>query len=400
MVLGGRHITPNKIKTALIDTMLPPYRIPLYNELNRFPDIDLTVMLSSLREKDRSWHISEEKIQFPYKVLPGLNIPIRTRASRMNLYHFHFNPSIISALASGYDCVILSGYASLTNQVALWLSKLLRIPVILWYRSFGTSKSIFRKLANPLVKGNIRLSDAYIVPGSKAKNYLISMGADPGKIYTIGNPVDNEEFMRFNKEYSRVGVNEIKEELGIKAEKVILYVGRLIEAKGVQYLLKAFSLVNKDFKNVELLIVGDGYYRDQLLSIVRKNNIENVSFRGFAQITQLTKFYFVADVLVLPSLYEPWGLVINEAMNFGLPIITTEGVGAAGELVQDGKNGYIVKPGDVTSLYIALRKIIRDYKLAIKLGKESLKMIRFHTPKRSADILHQAILNTSSKRKN
>ena len=155
------------------------------------------------------------------------------------------------------------------------------------------------------------------------------------------------------------------------------------------YLLKAFQEVKREVKDAALLIVGSGELEKELRKYVNDNHIEDVIFYGFLQKEDLPKIYAVADVFVFPTLGDIWGLVINEAMSAGLPIITTSSAGASADLIKD--NGFVVPPGDVTGLRDKIMEIFRTEGLGKLMGKRSLEIINTFTIKESAKGFIEAI---------
>jgi glycosyltransferase involved in cell wall biosynthesis len=148
-----------------------------------------------------------------------------------------------------------------------------------------------------------------------------------------------------------------------KSKYTFLYLSRIIPRKGLDILIKAFSLLRRKRTDVCLLIGGDGPFRHYCEELAKSLKIPDISFVGPINHHSVVDLYEKADVLVLPSYfyknqYEPWGLVINEAMSMALPVITTKAVGAAYDLVIDGYNGFIVRENDVTHLSKAMEKII------------------------------------------
>ena len=165
--------------------------------------------------------------------------------------------------------------------------------------------------------------------------------------------------------------DDLKLQQDIKCQKMafrtkkytLLYMSRIIPRKGLDILIKAFSLLKKKRDDVCLLIGGDGPFRQYCHNLLKSLDIRDVSFLGPISPNSAVNLYQQADVFVLPSRFwenmeEPWGLVINEAMSLGLPVITTTAVGAAYDLVIDGYNGFIVKDNDVIDLYKAMDRII------------------------------------------
>jgi glycosyltransferase involved in cell wall biosynthesis len=152
-----------------------------------------------------------------------------------------------------------------------------------------------------------------------------------------------------------------------------LFVGKLIEKKRAADLLKAFFSIQDP--RAHLVVVGDGALRDQLVASVPPEKRRQVHFAGFQNQLALPRFYVAADVFVLPSgVGETWGLVVNEAMNFELPVITSDLVGCAADLVDEGQNGFIYPVGDTDALTARMREMM-DCDLPA-MGKRSAEIVQ------------------------
>ena len=394
--IGSGIINDTNIRVALVASFLPPYRISLYNQIHANPAVDLEVMLCSIKEKDRSWNLELERINFPYTVYKGLNIPIRFSPSRSDYYHIHFNSGILARLIQRrYDAVILSEYSPLTHQATFWLLKLKKTPVILWYRSHSSSYAMIRRIMTPYIDMIINHSEALLVPGDKSKKYLQDRGANPENIFSVGNTIDNQWYTQSYRHHLQEGRSHLRKKLKFDGHKVLLFVGRLIDMKGIFDLLDAYSIIKKQLENAILIIVGDGYLEEELKKYCHKKNISSVRFEGFVQPSVLGQYYLSADVFVLPSHYEAWGLVLNEAMIYGLPVVTTSSVGAAGEIVLHNETGFIVPSGDPNTFADAVVKILTDTSLAKSMSENAQAIIDKHTPSHSANKIVEAIIHAA-----
>jgi len=355
-----------RYKVALIHNIISPYRVPLFEEINKDIYIELYVYFCAKTHKDRDWNLLQSR-NCNYKILPDIGLNFFS-------INYHINPSIIHELIKNkYDAIIACGYDSFTTQVAFFLSKLKHVPFILWSGSTYNESSFVRKVSLPLVKFIIKHSDAYLAYGTRAKEYLIFLGASPEKVFISYNTIDTTFFKRQSLKL-RNKKNELKNELGIKNKSVVLFVGRLIKVKNLEYLINAYSKL-KEKKDVALLIVGDGPLREGLKDFCKTKNIKDVFFVGFKQKEELPKYYAVSDLFVLPSRQEVWGLVLNEAMASGLPVIATNKVGGSKDLIKEGLNGYIVESGNIKQLHDAMKKILSNPKLAKLMGEKSQELI-------------------------
>ena len=181
------------------------------------------------------------------------------------------------------------------------------------------------------------------------------------------------------KNEDHIAKEKLKNELKIGDKKIILYIGRLIRMKGVDYLIEAFARYKKENTDIALVIVGKGDYQHELEQLSKDLNIDDsVFFVGYIEYEHLPAYYLLCNICVVPSIIylkgDAWVFVVNEAMYFGKPIIATEAVGAAYDMIQNGKNGYMIPEKDSNSIYISMKKILSNDKLEVKMGAESKKI--------------------------
>lgn len=255
------------------------------------------------------------------------------------------------------------------------LVKIKRKPFILWREDWDWKvTTLKRRLAKIFARFIAGGADAVLVPGVKHRKFFTNLGVSSEKIFIMPN-VSNLTL----KEEDIQKREELRLELNIDSEKVILFVGRLIELKGVNYLLQAFKeLLNKK-KDIYLIILGDGECREELEGLAEELQIaDQVFFQGNVDNSQLGAYYLLSDLFVLPSITthhaDACPLVVNEAMYFGLPVVTTDAVGTT-FMIEEGVNGFVVPEKDVIALSIAMYKILSQPHLAKKMGEASKKII-------------------------
>ena len=367
-----------KNKVAILHNIISPHVIPLFERLGKQKEMEIKVFFCSESEGNRIWN-TDVGNKFAYKILPKFKIELRGG----DLFTYFINPTVIFELAKyNPDIIISAGWDLFSYQIALFYAKVFGKKFILWSGSTKFEPSWRRTLAMPLVKLMIAGSDAYIVYGTRAKEYLISLGAKPEKIFIAYNTTDIN-FFKNEVDKWREQKTKIKKELRIKTSKVVLYVGQLIERKGIRYLIEAFRKIKQEMADVSLLIVGYGTMESELKALVKRKKIPDVVFAGGVEWRQTPKFYAVSDVLVMPSLEEVWGLVINEAMVAGLPVIGTDIAGASADLIKDGKNGFVIKEGSVGEFFQALKTILESESLAKTMSVNSLSFIKNFAPERA-----------------
>lgn len=360
------------MKLALLTNIPSPYRVPLFNTLSGFDDIELHVIFFRESDPGRKWRINREGIHFSYRIIPG--ICLFYPKTEMVVY---LNWGMWSELRRfDPDIICCGGYAWLASLELLMYAKLKHKPIFLFSGSIlgsGKYRNSFVKLYKKFI---IPKFDAYITYGTAAKDLLVHFGANPKHIIVGINTVDTKEF---STQMGNLSSDEVAKEHHRFKPKNILYVGQFIQRKGVMNLIKAF--VRLDMPQVGLILVGNGPEKENYLQYIKTHNIKNVFIEPFVQKEKLPKYYAISDVFVLPSHQEVWGLVINEAMACGLPILSSKVAGATRDLVKEGENGYGFDPNDVDNLVEKLKVILYDNNLRCKMGKRSAGIIKEVTPK-------------------
>jgi glycosyltransferase involved in cell wall biosynthesis len=315
---------------------------------------------------------------------------------RRDLFVLHFNPSILIELQRGqFDVIVVSGINHPTMQLAILYALATRTPYLLWNESHhvrARPRSWFvRFLKAAIYRPLFSRAAGCLVTGSYARQYFISYGGRSDRTFVVANTVDVHTFAR-KVEEAKSSREILKQEISIACNKrVILYVGRLVGVKGLHYLIAAFAKVHKVREDTALVLVGDGPLRVDLEKLVHQLGLKDVVFVGFKQPDELPLYYALGDVFVLPSIDEPWGTVVNEAMAAGLPIVTTRVVGAAGDLVRHGENGYIVPEADSQALAEALIDILDDETRRQCMGQRSQEIIAPWTYENSAHAFIKAV---------
>lgn len=369
-------------KLILITNIISPYRIPLFNHLGKIKGIDFKVIFLAENEVNRIWRIYKEEINFSYKILNSFCFYIQSK--EMPIY---FSWGLWKELRRFKpDAICICGYHYLITIEALFYAKLMNIPITLWTGSHLFSGFVKNLLTEFYKRTIIPKFDSYITYGKAAKEQIIYYGANLEKIVVGCNTVDVKWFMNESK---RIGKNEIREMKKKYPAKNILYVGNFIPRKGVLNLIKAFCRLQMN--NVGLILVGDGVERLVYLEYIRKHQIKNVFFEGFVQKEEIVKYYKLADVFVLPSFNEVWGLVVNEAMACGLPVISSNRAGVTRDLVKDGVNGYSFNPNNVDELVEKLKFILSNDGLREQMGVKSVEIIKDKTPQNYANKILEAV---------
>ncbi len=231
----------------------------------------------------------------------------------------------------------------------------------------------FNSVLRSYEKKLMNRSDALIAVSKYTVNELTDLyGISTDKIHVIYNGVDIEKFKpRSNK-------TELRKQFGLEPDKkIVLFVGRLYHRKGLEPLLRSIPPVLEQFENVTFAISGTGFKEkeESLRKLAKKLNIENVvNFLGYVPDEKLPELYSASDIFVLPAIYENFPFAILEAQSTGLPVVSTN-VGGIPEFLEDGKNGFVIEPGDEPELTKKLLRLLQNPDLAKKMGDLGRQLI-------------------------
>ncbi len=363
-----------KRKLAIVTEIIAPYRIPVFNALARRDDIDLHVIfLAETDETQRHWHVYKSEIQFSYQVLPSWR-------RRLGKYHCLLNWGMRAALARfSPDTVLCGGYNYVASWVALRWTRQHGVPILLWVESTAKDHRRGRRLVESLKTWFLRRCNGFVVPGQSSLQYLRDCGAKVETIFTAPNAVDIEFFAR-GAEHAQGDAAAYRRKLNLP-QRFFLFAGRLVPEKGVFDLLQAYMSQTRELRSCwGLVFAGHGTALEELQRLAAGPENGWVQFAGFVQREQLASYYGLADIFVLPTHTDPWGLVVNEAMACKLPVIASNAAGCAQDLVEEGWNGYTFAPGDIARLATLMKKLASDEKQRREMGERGYQRIQRFSP--------------------
>jgi glycosyltransferase involved in cell wall biosynthesis len=295
----------------------------------------------------------------------------------------HANPGAIARIReSRPDVVVVAGYSGLTNQAVMWWLKATRTPWVFYgeipgYQRRGRIGSVLRSAARwPAVKW----SSAIAAVGSRA-------AAAYRALAPCGRPVANIPY--FCDMSAFAAVSQAPEP---DRPLRLLYCGQMVHRKGVDLLVKAFARLVRQHPNVRLKMVGDGELMTDLRAGLPDGVRERVEFTGFLQVSELPAQFADADAFVLPSRHDGWGVVVNQALAAGLPIVCSDAVGAAVDTVVPGENGMIVPSGDEDALFRAFAELAADREKVNRFAERSRALAADWLPERGVDRWHDLFL--------
>lgn len=348
------------MKVLFLTNIPSPYRVDFFNELGKYCDLTVLYELGYATDRDKNWK-SDDARNFKEVFLKGKRIGADSALCF----------SIIKFLNdNSYDIIVIGGYSTPTGMLAIEYLKLKKKKFILNCDGGIIKEDSKRKLL--IKKHFISSASAWLSTGKMTDDYLVHYGANKEKIYRY--PLTSiKECNILSQTVSDKEKIFIREKLNIKDKKVILSVGQFIYRKGYDVLIEAMKYLPEDYG---VYIVG-GEATEEYKELKNRYKLTNLNFVGFKTKGELAEYYKAADLFVLPTREDIWGLVINEAMSYGLPIITTDKCLAGLELIN--KNGYIVKTNDHEELSMKIIKILEDHILKEKMENLSLNIIGKYT---------------------
>lgn len=287
------------------------------------------------------------------------------------------------------DAVVVPGWWDPGALLAIAWARHNDIPVVLMSDStaLDAPRPWWREWPKRRV---VSLCESAIVAGRRHTKYLVKLGMPENRIWRGYDVVDNEHFAKAAKD-ARNQPGSLRRDLGLP-DRYILSCCRFIEKKNLARLVRGYAEYRRRSDTPRaLVLVGDGPRRDLLERLVDDLGMgAHVYFPGFCQYDALPPYYGLADAFVLPSTHEQWGLVVNEAMAAGLPVLVSERCGCAPDLVIEGENGHTFDPYDVDGIADALFRVPNDDENRRRMGRASRERIRDWTPQTFARNLSAA----------
>ncbi len=351
------------MKKVLIHTNLPsPYRVDFFNALAKQCDVEVVFERKKAKNRNNKWY-NDGDVLFKAKFLKGIRYGDEEAFSLGLARKMCFRRKSI---------LVVSGYSSLTAIFALVFMKLFRKKYILNVDGAiaHPTQGFKKKLKSMLIRG----AAAYMSTSRVTDEYLMSFGAEKSRIFryhfTSLKEADLQKRVVEAEEKAA-----LRDKLNVKESKMFLAVGSYIHRKGFDVLLKASERLPK---GVGIYIVG-GTPTEEYVKLREDLNLTNVHFVEHLNKEELKVYYKAADLCVFPTRYDIWGLVVVEALGYGLPVLTTDQCVAGLELIQDGYNGFIVPAGDEKALHERMAYILDTKWLSRKVSENVLESIQLYT---------------------
>jgi len=351
-----------KIKLAIVNNFPTPYRIPIFDKFADDPAFETRIFLTGTERHTRErWVLNDSKTREYIVGLPGIGIRIHDKTAD----RVFFNPGFSRITSWKPDVVLILGYKDITNWIVALMCCLRRIPYVLVVDVTSQGgRTVTGRLSLPLVHWIVS-NASHLVPSSKSgEGFLLNHGGSPDRITVIPNVPDISRLFAISNQMHARGT-QTRKEFGLTGKFVVFFVGRLTEYKGVRELLEAIDMASRIKQNLELLIVGDGPLKPEVEGF-SGNHPQSAKYVGSVDEETLHRLYAIADVHVMPSHAEAFGLVCPEAMAFGVPSIVTRTSGCA-DLIVDGENGLLIEPCDASGLSAAILKLASDPTMLAKM---------------------------------
>ena len=372
-----KAIVKQRPSVLLLTNSPTPYRFPVFESLTE--QVDLTVCFCQGYDPARVWRVKPQSERVHYETLAARTLPLPGGIEIV------WNPGLWARLRRDPFDVYIAGenFTDFPSVLTLWrAARRWNKPFVLWSEAIDSSYASGNLVSNTYRHWLYPRTDAFIAYGQRPRDYLVRRGAAPDRVVLGLQVIPSEQLPPPATD---------KTQLGLAGKTVVLYMGYFVTRKGVEHLVRAFQTVAGE-KDV-LALVGTGPEEAALRQMSQSDS--RIMFPGYFDGADKSSWYAAADLFVLPTLHDPWGIVVNEAMAFGLPIVTTEAAGCVPDIVKDQENGFVVPAGDENALSAALARLSKDADLRRQMGQRSRAIIADYTTEAARDrfllVIEQAL---------
>lgn len=379
-------------KVLWVNKSFLDYRVPFYEALNTLLNNHFSIVYSANAVNDRvnrkikkslgpnAYALEKEK-EFKFGKEDGF--------SNRGLSLSYPKGLIRKLISTKPDIIISEGFGQWTIYSVLCKLLLKSKLWISYERTLHTERNCpkwrtnYRKFINFFV-------DGYLINGVETEMYLKNLGVKNKKMVKGCMSADSEKLSKRVSEISLSDKGVLRKNLEIEDQRIFLFVGQIIERKGLKYLLESWDRVLKKNDNAELLIIGEGGELSPLKSDF--SHQKSIKFIGSVNYDDIYKYYAISDIFILPTLEDNWSLVIPEAMACGLPVVTSIYNGCHKELVENNKNGLVFDPLDKESIDNMLKILLTKSKTELhQMGEHSKNIESNYTPLKAAKRVFEGI---------
>ena len=366
--LGARG--DDAVRVAVVLPEPTPYRTGMLDRLAERPELDLTVVYAAHAVQQRAWEV---ELGHRAVLLDGRRVP---GASRLLRHDYPLSTGVFRALRDARpEVVVVSGWSTFASQATIAWCRRRGVPYVLLVESNerdvrpGWRRAVKGAVVPAVVGG---AAEVFVV-GTLARESMLARGVDPERVSVVANTVDVERLARGADELAPRR-DALRGEVGVEPEDVaVLSVARLALEKGLDTLVRGVHAAGDP--RLVLLVAGSGPERERLASLADRLGVRLVLLPDVPW-ERIVERYVVADVFALLSRHEPWGVVVNEAAACGLPLVLSDRVGAAYDLLEDGRNGALVPVDDAAAAGAALRNLAAEPDRRSRAGAASRELVR------------------------
>lgn len=345
-----------------------PYRVKFFSQLGKKCNLTVLYEMKRATNRDKDW--KEEYTPTFHEIYMHTHQLIDDGGISTDIFHY--------LKRNQYDFIIVGTHGTPTAKLAMLYMRLCHIPYILNIDGMLSAEIPEKsKLNGFLRKMMFQGASAYITSGKDTIKYLNDLGIKSSHMYTYHfSSITQRDISKAI--ITDIEKSHLKETLYIKESRMLLSVARFIPKKGLDGLIKSFAELSA--QDVALVLIGgDQDVYAPLLKILPKDIASRIYFPGFMNKEILYQYYKAADLFVLPTHHDEWGLVINEAFSCGLPVITTNRCGAGLEMIQSNENGIVVDHTDTEALTAALDTLLGNPELCLHMAAKNLALAHDYT---------------------
>jgi len=384
-------------KLLVFDTHPIQYRAPVFRELaKKLPSLKVFFFNSDF--DGNQWWFHE--VGTAKSLSWGINLTNSYPNETLNTHQLRLSDAFRKLqtllIAERPSAIVVYGYYLKEHWILRILSAKLNIPLIFIGETFPSNSSLIRKiLTRPLQQYFLKGVHHFVSIGNKTESFYLSKKIPSSKI-TNGKYCIDTEFFKREEPLASIKREELRKNLGIKeSDFVLLFVGRLFDRKRPQDIIALHEILLPNQK-VHTIIIGTGPMEASLKA--ESDGLPRLHWLGFQNQLQTRDWYFAADLLVVPSQFETWGLVVNEAFSCGLPALVSDTCGVADDLVDNGKTGFVYRLGALESAKDYVNQLIENKVLQQDLAKKAReKVLSSYRPDQFAESILKAFRQVTEK---
>jgi glycosyltransferase involved in cell wall biosynthesis len=383
--------TKKPIKLGVLVSHPIQYFVPVYRELAKIEGIELTVVYRTRVGVEEYYDVGFDRaVKWDISLLDGyrhcfLSKKVAVGGVELGVLWVLFR--------NRFDALVVHGYDGGTNILAILFSRLLGTKLLMRgdtrlqeRHRYSRAKTIAKRLI-------FKLCDGFLTIGSLNRAYYVRHGVPERKLFFAPFCVNNVQFS-ISTQQRQLCRAAIRQFFGLGSDTIlVLFASKLTKRKRAEDLIHAYAKLAREFPDAWLFIAGSGEEDASLRRLVESYDVRRVRFVGFKNQSELPNLYAAADLFVLPADAEPWGLVVNEVMSAGLPVIVSSEVGAGSDLVQGKGTGIVYPCGDLNALEVALRTLLAAPELRQRMATKGVELIQGWDVGASSRAISRAALN-------